>query len=272
MDQQQYQVTERQQIAGTSRGHYILEILGIVSFFVLALLMGAEIYQGMTTFGYLWLLPVIAVIAYLAADFISGFVHFLADNFGSSEMPILGPGFISGFREHHVDPKGITRHDFVDTNGNNSLVSLPFMLLAWLVVPMETTVGGYFFGAFFLLVCLAVFLTNQFHKWAHMEDPPSLALWLQRRGLILSEEHHDIHHASPYDTYYCITASFAAPATSLAAAFAKAALRACVIVSSPRAQARASSMARRGRSSPGCSCSKRCSTCSAQSAAQNARR
>jgi plasmanylethanolamine desaturase len=202
---QQPQVTESQPIADTSRGHYILEILGIVSFFMLALLMGAEIYQGMTTFGYLWLLPVIAVLAYLAADLISGFVHFLADNFGSSEMPIIGPGFISGFREHHVDPKGITRHDFVDTNGNNSLVSLPFMLLVWLAVPIEATVGGYFLGTFFLLLCLAVFLTNQFHKWAHMENPPSFAVWLQIRGLILSEEHHDIHHASPYDTYYCIT-------------------------------------------------------------------
>jgi len=41
-----------------------------------------------------------------------------------------------------------------------------------------------------------------------MEDPRSLAAWLQRRGLILSKKHHDIHHASPYDTYYCITAGF----------------------------------------------------------------
>ena len=205
---QQHQDTQRQPIADTSRGHYILEILGIVSFFMLALFMGAEIYQGMAAFGCLWPLPVIAVLAYLAADFISGFVHFLADNFGSSEMPIIGPGFIGAFREHHVDPKGITRHDFIDTNGNNSLVSLPFMLLVWLVVPIEITVGGYFFGAFFLLLCLAVFLMNQFHKWAHMEDPPSSAVWLQRRGLILSKEHHDIHHASPYDTYYCITVGF----------------------------------------------------------------
>jgi TMEM189-like protein len=204
MNQQHY-VTQSQPTAETSSGHYILEILGIVSFFMLALLMGADVYQGMVTFGYLWLLPIIAVLAYLAADLISGLVHFLADNFGSSEMPIIGPGFISGFREHHVDPKGITRHDFIDTNGNNCLVSLPLMLLVWLVVPIETTVGGYFFGAFFLLLCLAVFLTNQFHKWAHMENPPSFALWLQRRGLILSKEHHDIHHASPYDTYYCIT-------------------------------------------------------------------
>ena len=194
---QQHQVIERQPIAETSRGHYILEILGILSFFMLALLMGAEIYQGMTTFGYLWLLPLIAVLVYLATDFISGFVHFLADNFGSSQRSIIGPGFISGFREHHVDPKAITRHDFIDTNGNNSLVSLPFMLQVWLVVPIEIPVGGYFFGAFFLLLCLAVFLTNQFHKWAHMEDPRSFALWLQRRGLILSKEHHDSTTQAP---------------------------------------------------------------------------
>ena len=109
---QQYQVTESQPNTETSRGHYVLEFLGIVSFFVLALFMGAEIYRGMLAFGFVWLLPVIAVLAYLAADFISGFVHFLADNFGSSEMPVIGPHFIGAFREHHVDPKGITRHDF----------------------------------------------------------------------------------------------------------------------------------------------------------------
>jgi hypothetical protein len=74
-----------------------------------------------------------------------------------------------------------------------------------IVVPIETAASGYFLGAFFLLLCLAVFLTNQFDKWTHMEDPPFFAVWLQRRELILSEVHHDIHHASPYDTYYCIT-------------------------------------------------------------------
>ena len=205
---QQHQVAEERLRSETSRGHYMLELFGIVAFFVLALLMGADVYRGMENFGYLWLLPVLVVLSYLAADFISGFVHFLADNFGSSETPVIGPGFISGFREHHVDPEGITTHDFIDTNGNNSLVSIPPMLLVWLAVPVETTVIGCLFAAFFLLTCLAVFLTNQFHKWAHMQDSPSPAAWLQRRGLILSKEHHDIHHASPYDTYYCITVGF----------------------------------------------------------------
>jgi hypothetical protein len=189
----------------TGWGHYILELLGIAAFFVLALLVGADVYEGMSAFGYAWLLPVLAVVAYLAADLSSGFVHFLADNFGSAETPIIGPYFVDPFREHHVDPKGITTHDFIDTNGNNCLVSLPLMLAVWLLAPIETTLWGYLFAAFFLLLCFGVFFTNQFHKWAHMEDPPRAAAWMQRRGLILSREHHDIHHESPYDTYYCIT-------------------------------------------------------------------
>jgi len=62
--------------------------------------------------------------------------------------------------------------------------------------------------SFFLFLCLAAFLTNQFHKWAHMDVPPAFVGWLQAWGVILSRDHHDIHHESPYDTYYCITAGF----------------------------------------------------------------
>jgi hypothetical protein len=202
------QVTYERVRPETSRGHYLLEIFGILCFALLALLIAVELYGGVLRFGDLWLAPILLILAYLAADFLSGFVHFLADNFGSYDTPILGPNFIEPFREHHVDPKGIVGHDFVDANGNNSLATLPFMLFVWIVVPLETWYYGYLFGTFFVFLCLAAFLTNQFHKWAHMDEPPALVGWLQARGMILSQEHHDIHHESPYDTYYCITAGF----------------------------------------------------------------
>ena len=192
----------------TGTAHYALEIFGIVAFFGLAAAMGVEVYRGLSALGYAWSLAAVfllVVVAYLAADLLSGFVHFLADNFGSADTPVIGTNFIGAFREHHVDPKGITNHDFVDTNGNNSLVSLPIMLAVWLFVPIETTAWGSHFGTFSLLLCLAVFLTNQFHKWAHMDEPPKVVGRLQNSGLILSKEHHDVHHESPYDTYYCIT-------------------------------------------------------------------
>jgi cell shape-determining protein MreD len=190
-------MTQQDQVSPeTSRGHYLMEVLGILCFVLLLLLIGVDIYQGMVNFGDLWIAPILAVLAYLAADFLSGFVHFLADNFGSYDTPIIGPNFIEPFREHHIDPKGIVGNDFVDANGNNSLASLPFMLGVWVLVPLETTYYGYLFGIFSLFLCLAAFLTNQFHKWAHMNVPPAFVGWLQAWGVILSREHHDIHHES----------------------------------------------------------------------------
>jgi ubiquitin-conjugating enzyme E2 variant len=34
---------------------------------------------------------------------------------------------------------------------------------------------------------------------------------LQRAGLILSPEHHAVHHAAPRDKYYCITVGWMNP-------------------------------------------------------------
>ena len=86
---QQDHATQDQICPETSTGHYLLEVLGILCFVLLLLLIGVDVYQGMIDFGDLWLAPILAVLAYLAADFLSGFVHFLADNFGSYDTPII---------------------------------------------------------------------------------------------------------------------------------------------------------------------------------------
>src|SRR5215203_5880681 len=87
---QQDHATQDQICPETSTGHYLLEVLGILCFVLLLLLIGVDVYRGMIDFGDLWLVPILAVLAYLAADFLSGFVHFLADNFGSVDP--LAPG------------------------------------------------------------------------------------------------------------------------------------------------------------------------------------
>jgi ubiquitin-conjugating enzyme E2 variant len=58
---------------------------------------------------------------------------------------------------------------------------------------------------------LFVFCTNQFHKWAHMKTPPPWIRMLQRAHLILSPEHHVVHHTAPRDKYYCITVGWMNP-------------------------------------------------------------
>lgn len=183
----------------------IVQTFAFLAFSAASVALSVEIFQGAANFGYIWVLPFTVIAAYAAADFISGFVHFLADNFGSPETPLFGKAFVLPFREHHTDPKGILRHPFLIANGNNCLVALPPLLAVLYFVPVSDSLGGYLFGAFFLSFSIAIFLTNQFHKWAHTDSPPQAVKWLQDRGIILSKEHHDIHHVSPFDTHYCIT-------------------------------------------------------------------
>jgi ubiquitin-conjugating enzyme E2 variant len=143
------------------------------------------------------------MVGFVAADFVSGLVHWAADTWGTPEWPIIGKTLIRPFREHHVDEKEITRHDFVETNGNNCLVSLlPTLLAAFLP---RSGAALFFAAAMMFALSLAIFATNQFHKWAHLDAPPPLVRWLQRAGLILPPEHHAVHHRAPYAKYYCIT-------------------------------------------------------------------
>jgi plasmanylethanolamine desaturase len=142
------------------------------------------------------------MVGFIAADFGSGFVHWLADTWGTAEWPIIGKALIRPFREHHVDQKEITRHGFIETNGNNCFISSPVATIAALL-PDGTFC--FFLAAMTFSMCLAIFGTNQFHKWAHMDSPPPYARVLQRANLILPPEHHAVHHTAPFAKYYCIT-------------------------------------------------------------------
>ena len=154
-----------------------------------------------------WAKPFLAVSAFMfgfvAADFGSGFVHWMADTWGTPEWPLIGRALIRPFREHHVDQKEITRHDFVETNGNNCFISIAPTVGAALL-PAHGA-GWFFVAAAMFSMSFAIFGTNQFHKWAHLDEPPRAARVLQRAGLILSPEHHEVHHSAPCAKYYCIT-------------------------------------------------------------------
>jgi ubiquitin-conjugating enzyme E2 variant len=145
------------------------------------------------------------LVSYLAADFVSGFFHWMGDTWGSTEMPVLGKAFVKPFRDHHIDQLEITRHAFLEVNGSNCLISLPFAFGAH-CFPFESGHWFWLFLTVFLGTFVTwIFATNQFHKWSHMEDVPALVKWLQARHLILPPGHHAVHHAAPYAKYYCIT-------------------------------------------------------------------
>ena len=151
------------------------------------------------------------VIGYLAADFISGMVHWLADRYFSPQTPVIGSTFIVPFREHHIDPKDITRVDFIQTNGHNSLVTIP-VIGTFHLLPIES--GAWWAVGLFssvLSLSIWIFLTNQFHKWAHVDKAPNWVVFFQKMGLFLSVPAHNKHHSYPNDTNYCITSGVLNP-------------------------------------------------------------
>jgi len=118
---------------------------------------------------------------------------------------VVGRAFLRPFREHHLDPLAITRHDFADTNGNSCLVCLPVLGLAlWLALGGDGP-GNIFLPAFLRALVWWAMLTNEFHKWAHLSDPGRVVALLQRLHLILTPANHAHHHIPPFNSHYCIT-------------------------------------------------------------------
>lgn len=194
----------RELAAGYSKVHRVIEVLSIILFLSLEAYLAFRLNQVVTRDTFLHLL-IAAFLGYLGADFVSGFLHWAADSWGNVHWPLVGQSLIRTFREHHLDPKSITRHDFIETNGDICLAGLPFLFIA-AFIPLNTKLG--LFGVSFLTFqCLFGSFTNQIHKWSHMnaEEVPRIVAHFQNSGLILSRKAHNRHHAPPYARDYCIT-------------------------------------------------------------------
>lgn len=184
----------------------LLEGTAVGLFLLLAASLLAGLMRGATTASKLGALLLAVPAGWLLADFLSGFAHWFCDRFFAESTPLIGRLLIAPFREHHHDPQAITRHSFLELNGNSALALVP--LLAWLWWRGDSPPGGFaavFAQATAVFLSLALFATNQIHRWAHEASPPASVRWLQQHGLILSPEHHAEHHFPPHEGAFCIT-------------------------------------------------------------------
>jgi ubiquitin-conjugating enzyme E2 variant len=179
------------------------------TFLLFPIMFGLNLHWASTTLyelELLWLLVLAVPLGIVGGDFMSGIVHWAADTYGSDETPVIGPSLVKPFRLHHLYPKDITTHGLISLTGNVCILAVPLLsgtlYLLWLL-PGSGLLA--FFVICFALTSAFTVATNQFHKWAHQENPPRFARWLQRTRLVLEPNHHQQHHTRPFDSNYCIT-------------------------------------------------------------------
>lgn len=72
--------------------------------------------------------------------------------------------FLRPFREHHIDPTSITRHDFIETNGDNFMVTIPFlgrMTYMFLTSSEQQVQDQFSLGCYIFLFAIFIAMTNQ---------------------------------------------------------------------------------------------------------------
>ena len=120
------------------------------------------------------------------ADFLGGVVHWACDTWGSPNSK-FGGVFIRSFREHHIDPQAMTKHDFVEVSADSCIIPMPFLIAVtfWRIL--------FFFQIELLIMNITlwttffVMMTNQIHKWAHIsrDKRPMIVKFLQSLRVIL---------------------------------------------------------------------------------------
>ena len=185
--------------------HRVFELISVGAFIGFAGLLAAGVAVevgdrlswpvGLLIFG-------LVLAAYAVADLASGIVHYLLDNFGSPDTPVIGQKFVKPFRDHHVDPMAMTHGDFIAVNADNVFICLPVIIPAFFLLDVARHP---YWGVFLVGLVAGVIMTNQLHKWAHMPTVPRVVAVAQRSGVVLSKEHHSVHHSGAYDSNYCIT-------------------------------------------------------------------
>ena len=84
-----------------------VKLAGLIIVFMLLVALGSDIISTLERPLNLLIGPASVLIGYLAADFLSGTVHWFCDTFFNAKTPLIGRFLIQPFRDHHSQPRRI---------------------------------------------------------------------------------------------------------------------------------------------------------------------
>jgi len=147
------------------------------------------------------LVEILAVV--LAADFISGVVHWWEDRYARLNGGPLQQVAIDNLR-HHARPREFLAKSYWASSWDLWLLGAAAVGAAALLGVLTWHI---------VLFAVLVANANQVHKWAHRtrEENGAFIGTLQRLHLLQTTRHHGRHHQGSRDSHYCVLTNFLNP-------------------------------------------------------------
>jgi ubiquitin-conjugating enzyme E2 variant len=137
--------------------------------------------------------------AWLAADLITGVVHWLEDRYGDPSWPVVGPFVVGPNQVHHRDQTAFLAGGWWHRNWTTC-------------VPAWTAAAICLVAGWLWLAAVAGFagLANEVHAWSHQRCCRPIR-GLQLLGLLASPEDHARHHRAPFAGHFCVMSGILNP-------------------------------------------------------------
>jgi len=142
-----------------------------------------------------------AVIGWIIADLIGGFVHWWEDRVARPRWVWLEKNIWEPNRRHHKKPMEFTQSPFWYRN-STTFVAASVAAALWLMIfgPSMVLLFAYIGGM----------IQNEVHYWTHKKSNVWVGV-LQQTGVIQSRTSHARHHKPPQNRNYCILTDWCNP-------------------------------------------------------------
>jgi ubiquitin-conjugating enzyme E2 variant len=140
--------------------------------------------------------------AWIAADLLTGVVHWWEDRYGNPAWPIVGRLVVEPNIRHHADQREFLAGGYWHRNWTTIVPAASLACLALAI--------GQFWWA---LVAAFATQANEIHGWAHQRCSRPIR-GLQLLGVLSSQEGHANHQRAPFATDFCVMTDWLNPILS----------------------------------------------------------
>jgi len=131
-----------------------------------------------------------------AAEFVSGFVHWLEDAYIREDTPVVGRFMARPNIVHHHHPRHMTRNTWWQSSWDLCCIAAALVVLAWALGVLNWEIW---------LFAIISANANQIHKWAHRTRAENgrVISFFQDIRVLQTVRHHARHHTDPKNSHYC---------------------------------------------------------------------